>query len=87
MKLEKAKELQSAFKSNLNDISRGKYKTKEQKNALENIKLLYKSRETVIEIFNDYFSIVFEAKYKTFMEKGFKVSHVAKVLTIQTSKY
>ena len=34
MKLEKAKELQSAFKSNLNDISRGKYKTKEQKKCI-----------------------------------------------------
>ena len=36
--------------------------------ALENIKfantMLYESRETVIKLFNDYFSILFEAKYK-----------------------
>ena len=37
--------------------------------TLENIKLLYKSRETVIELFNDYTAIVSEAKYKTIYEK------------------
>ena len=43
MKLEKAKNLQNAFKSNLNEISKGRFKWEEQKNALENIILLYKS--------------------------------------------
>ena len=45
-------------KSNLNEISRGRHKSKEQKYALEKTKLLYKSREAVIELFNDYSSIV-----------------------------
>ena len=40
MKLEDAKELQNIFKSNLNEISKGIFKSKEQKSALENIKLL-----------------------------------------------
>ena len=43
MKPEEAKKLQNAFKSNLNGISRRTYESKEQKSALENIKLLYES--------------------------------------------
>ena len=61
MKLQEAKNLQNVFKSNLNKISRGIHKSKDQKSALENIKLLYESRESVIKLFNDYFSIVSEA--------------------------
>ena len=48
-------------KSNLKEISGGRYKSEEQKLALENIKLLYESREAVIKLFNDYSSIVSEA--------------------------
>ena len=43
MKLEKAKNLQNTFKSNLNEISKGRFKSEEQKSALENIILLSKS--------------------------------------------
>ena len=43
MKLEKAKNLQNVFKSNLNEISKRRFKWEEQKGALENIILLYKS--------------------------------------------
>ena len=32
--------------------------------------MLYKSREAVIELFNDYSSIISEAKYKTIHGKG-----------------
>ena len=49
MKLEGAKELQNLFKTNLNEISKGRLKSEEQKSALENIKLLYESREAVIK--------------------------------------
>ena len=38
--------------------------SKEQKSALENIKLLYESRQAVIKLFNDYSSIASEAKSK-----------------------
>ena len=58
MKLEEAKKLQNVFKSNLNKISRGRSKAEKQRMALENIKLLYESREAVIKLFNDYSSIV-----------------------------
>ena len=42
MKLEEAKKLQNVFKSNLNEISSGRYKSEEHKTALDNIKLLEK---------------------------------------------
>ena len=37
MKLEETKRLQNKFKSNLKEISRGRFKSKQQKRALENI--------------------------------------------------
>ena len=64
MKLEDEKELQNIFKSNLNEISKGRFKSEEQKSALENIKLLYESRQTVIKLFNEYSLIASEAKHK-----------------------
>ena len=73
MKLEEAKKLQNVFKSNLNEISRRRNKSEEQKIVFENIKLLYESREAVIKLFNDYSSIVSEVKYKTIHEKYFDV--------------
>ena len=41
MKLEEVKKLQNIFKSNLNKISKERFKSKEPKSALEKIKLLY----------------------------------------------
>ena len=58
MKLEEAKNLKNVFKSNLNEISSGRYKLEEQKSALENIKVLYEWQEFVVKLFNDYSSIV-----------------------------
>ena len=40
MKLEDARKLQVIFESNLNQISKASFKSKEQKRSLENIKLL-----------------------------------------------
>ena len=74
MKLEEAKKpLQNVFKSNLNEISRGWHKSKEQKSPLENIKLLCKSREAAIKVFNNYSPIVSEAKYRSIYAKGRKI--------------
>ena len=76
-----------------------RYKSEEQKSALGNIKLLYKSQEAVIKLFNDYYSTLSEAKYKTVHEKEIPStsarvarSRVVKVkilrpLIIQISKY
>ena len=54
-------------------MSRGRFISEEQKSALENIKLLYKSREAVIKLFHDYSSIVFKAKYKSIHGVGLKI--------------
>ena len=48
MKLEEAKKLQNEFKSNLNEISRGRNKSEEQIMTLENFKLLYESRQPLL---------------------------------------
>ena len=37
---------------------------------MQNMKLIYESREPVIELFNGYFLIVFKAKYKAVHEKA-----------------
>ena len=73
MKLEEAKNQQNFFKLNPNEISRRRFKSEEQKSALENTKRLYKSREAVIKLFNDYSWIVFEAKYKSIHGEGHKI--------------
>ena len=39
---------------------------------MENIKLLYESREAIIKLFNDYSSTVSEAKYKSIHGEGLK---------------
>ena len=70
MKLEDAKELQNIFKSNLNEISKGRFKSKEQKSSLKNIKLLYESRQAVIKLFNDYSSIASEVRHKAKYGEG-----------------
>ena len=44
MKLKQVKEQQNIFKLDLDGVSRGRFKSEEQKIALENIKLHYKSR-------------------------------------------
>ena len=62
------KTLQNVFKSNLNKISRGRYESEQLKRAL-----LYKSREAVIQLFNDYSLIVSEAKYKSIHAEGLKI--------------
>ena len=69
-KLEEAKKLQNMFKSNLTEISRGRYKSKEKEWALQNIKLPYKTWEAVIKLFNDYSSIASKAKNKSILGKG-----------------
>ena len=69
MKLEGGKELQNIFKTNLNEISKGRFKSEEQICALENNKFLYESRQAIIKLFNEYFSIASEVNTKQNMEK------------------
>ena len=81
MKLEDAKKLQNVFKLNLNEKSRGRNKSEKLKSALENIRLIYESRESVIELFNDYWSIISDAKCKKIQGKEIPsmLAHVANI--------
>ena len=56
------------FKSNLKEISRGRYKSEKQESVLQNIKLLYEAPEAVIKLFDDYSLIAFEAKYTAILK-------------------
>ena len=66
---------QAKFKSNLSEIKKGnkKHRSKEQKNTLYNIEILYKARNNVIEFFDDYYSMVSEAKLKATKVTGLKI--------------
>ena len=73
MKLEERKEQENLFKSNLNQISRGRFKSKEQKSPPENIELFQRSQDAVIKLFNECSSIVSVAKHKARYGKGLKI--------------
>ena len=66
IKLAEAKNDQIRFKSNLGEIKKGnnKKRSKEQKNALYNIDMLYKARNKAIKFYDDYSLMVSEAKNK-----------------------
>ena len=73
--LAKAKNDQIEFKSNLGKIKKGnkRNRSKEHKNTLYNIKMLYKARNKVITFFDDYSSVVSEAKHEATKEQGLKI--------------
>ena len=73
MNLENANKLQNVFKSNLNKISRGRHKSKEQKRALENSTSLKPSRESVIKLVNGCSPIFSDTKYKLIDGEGLKI--------------
>ena len=76
IKLAEAKNDQIRFKSNLGEIKKGnnKKRSKEQKNALYNIDMLYKARNEAIKFYDDYSLMVSEAKNKAKSEgKGLKI--------------
>ena len=72
MKLDDAKELQNTYKTSLNEIPKGRPKSQEQKSALENIKLLYKSRRVVIKLVVIIVQLYLKLNTKQNMEKVWK---------------
>ena len=50
------------FESHLGETKNGNKKSKEQKNAIHNIKMPYEARDKAIKLYDDYSSMVFEAK-------------------------
>ena len=69
IKLEKEEEKQKQLKSEINNIVKGSKKSGNQKNAIENIKTLYESRENIIKLFHDYSRVVSEANTNQNIEK------------------
>ena len=67
-KLEEVKKLQYVFKSNLNEISKGGFKSYEQ-NMTKNVKLLYKSQEAVINYLIIILQLYLRLNTKQNMEK------------------
>ena len=67
--LERTKEEQKKNKSEFSKIVNGGKKSENQRSAINNVKTLYESREKPIKLFDDYSSIVSEAKYNKIMEK------------------
>ena len=67
IELGKAEVDQEQFKWDLNEIKRGnpRKKSESQIKTIENIKILYKSREKVINLYNDYAKIKSKAKHKS----------------------
>ena len=64
---------QKKIKSNINEIIVGSKKSEEQKSTIKIIKTLYKSPEKVIELFDGYYRIVPEAKYKSKHREALKI--------------
>ena len=73
MKIEEAKNMQNVFKLNLNKISKGRFKSEEQKSALKNIKLLYKLQEAVIKLFSNCSPILSQVKHKSVHGEGLQI--------------
>ena len=67
------KKQQKVFKSNLNKIAMGRYKSEEQERALENIKMLYEEQEQVIGLIDGYSVIASDAKDKTIHGEKIKI--------------
>ena len=59
----KKAEKKEKIKRDIDDIPKGRYKSEDQKSAIENIKTLYESQE-VIRLLNDYSKIASKAKYR-----------------------
>ena len=72
IKLEDVKYNQEKLKSYLGEIKK-ENKSKEQKGTLYNIQMLYNARNETIKFYDDYSSIMPEAKYRATKGKGLKI--------------
>ena len=64
IKLAEIKNNQNNFKINLSEMKKGGKNSKEQKNTIYNIEMLYKAREEAIKFFDDYSLMISGAKNK-----------------------
>ena len=75
---------QQKFKSFLTKIKKGN-KSKEQKNTLYNIEMLYKAGNEAIKFYDDYSLIMFEAKVKATKGTGLKILTPNQMLNTNSS--
>ena len=75
IKLAEAKNNQIIFKSHFGEIKKGnnKKRSKEQKDALYNIEMLYKAGNEAINLFDDYSSMMSQAKNKATKQTELKI--------------
>ena len=73
--IEKIEESQKQFKSKLNEITTGnpKHKSKDQLDAIKNIKNVYNSRHKIIKLHNDCAKILSKAMYQTKQGTGLEI--------------
>ena len=73
--LANVKNNQEKFKSYLGEIKKAnnKHRSKEQKNTLYNIEMLYKARNEAIKFYDDYSLMMSEAKTKATKGTGLKI--------------
>ena len=64
---------QQKFKSCLSEIKKDSKKSKEHKNTLYNIEMLYKAWKEDIKFYDDYSLMMSEAKSKATKGKGLKI--------------
>ena len=73
--LEKTKENQEKIKSNLKERIGVKWedKSEKQKNNVNSLEMLYKAKEKVIKLFDDYTTIISNAKYEAKKGEGLTI--------------
>ena len=78
MKLEEIKKLQNIFKSNLNEISIGRFKLKEEKGSVESIKLLTSHEKLLLNYLMIILQLHLKLNIKQNMEKDWKYQFLNK---------
>ena len=72
MKLEEAKKLQNVFRSNINEMSRERYKSEKQKRVLENINCFTNHEKLLLNYLMIILQLHLRQNTNQFIEKGSK---------------
>ena len=82
IRLADTKNGQEEFNSNLSEIKKvnKKFRVKEQKNTLHDIKMLYEARNGAIKFYDGYSSMASEAKHEATKGIGLKILNLKQIL-------
>ena len=72
MKIEEAKNMQNVFKLNLNKISKGRFKSEEQKSALKILNCITNYKKLLLNYLAIVLQFYLRLNTNQFMEKGSK---------------